>query len=57
MRFPARQLHVLPPETPWDLAVLAEPLATACKAVRLADLAKAEETGVVHCRCFVALAF
>ncbi|CAK8992860.1 2-deoxy-scyllo-inosamine dehydrogenase (DOIA dehydrogenase) [Durusdinium trenchii] len=41
LRFPARQLHVLPPETPWDLAVLAEPLATACKAVRLADLAKA----------------
>lgn len=35
MRFPAWQLHVLPPDTPWTLAVLAEPLATACKAVRL----------------------
>lgn len=35
MRFPAWQLHVLPPGTPWELAVLAEPLATACKAVRL----------------------
>eukprot|EP00438_Fugacium_kawagutii_P023764 Skav213325 [mRNA] locus=scaffold3340:104371:107538:+ [translate_table: standard] len=38
MRFPAWQLHVLPPDTPWTLAVLAEPLATACKAVRLANL-------------------
>lgn len=35
MRFPAWQLHVLPADTPWTLAVLAEPLATACKAVRL----------------------
>ncbi|CAK9067157.1 unnamed protein product [Durusdinium trenchii] len=47
LRFPARQLHVLPPETPWDLAVLAEPLATACKAVRLADLAKVDNSRVV----------
>ncbi|CAL1164475.1 unnamed protein product [Cladocopium goreaui] len=43
MRFPAWQLHVLPPGTPWELAVLAEPLATACKAVRLANLNKNPE--------------
>jgi len=38
MLFPAKQLHVLPSATPWDLAVLAEPLSTANKAIRLAGI-------------------
>jgi len=36
MQFPAEQLHVLPDTVPWHQAVLAEPLSTAHKAVRLA---------------------
>ncbi|CAE7346643.1 tobE [Symbiodinium natans] len=38
MHFPADQLHVLPSAVPWPLAVLAEPLCTVHKAVRLAGL-------------------
>jgi len=38
MRFPASQLHVLPDSVPWELAALAEPLAVALKAVRVAGL-------------------
>eukprot|EP00439_Symbiodinium_sp_Y106_P080724 s124_g19.t1 len=48
MHFPAHQLHVLPPTVPWQLAVLAEPLCTVHKAVRLAArllLASAEGSG------------
>lgn len=47
MRFPASQLHVLPPGTPWNLAVLAEPLATACKAVRLVAWLKSLGCGIL----------
>jgi len=53
MRFPAAQLHMLPDSVPWDLAALAEPLATALKAVRLAGLSAAPRPGQPALRAVV----